>query len=71
MNYSSITYFPEKRLFQRASYIEDGWYIKEVFDADGDMTYNLYEIPLYGGKVGLQSKHHCFSAAFEAAMELM
>ena len=48
------------RCFQRAKYIEDGWFIREV-----DSSFEVYEIPQYGG----EEYHHNTCDTFDEALK--
>lgn len=46
--------------FQRAPYIEDGWYIKLV-----DGYYEVWDIPQYGGYEGMVDRFFKFEDAYK------
>lgn len=50
---------------QRAEYIEDGWYIKNICD-----SWILFEIPQYGGEAQFIDNYPDFHTAYKAAKEL-
>jgi hypothetical protein len=55
----------EKMIFQRASYIEDGWYVEMTDD-----NIVLWEIPYGGGEPMRVSSYHDLISAIKSGMEL-
>lgn len=49
--------------FQRAEYIEDGWYIREV-----DNQFQVWEIAQYGGDEYHHSTFDSFKEAYDCAI---
>ena len=52
---------------QRAKYIEDGWFI---ISKKEEKEFNVFEIPLFGGKEELIDTFKTIEDAYRCAMEL-
>jgi len=55
--------------FQRAPYIEDGWYIKEEFTKETS-KWHIFEIPTGGGNPQPYKTYDVFADAYETAINL-
>ena len=64
--YIHLDYLTKYLTLQRASYIEDGWYI--VWN---ESTWNVFEIPLYGGQEELIGSYNTFQQAYSKAKTLI